>query len=885
MGKTEKFMVIDGNSLAHRAFYALPVLTTTKGVFTNAAYGFTNMLLKVIQDQKPDFLAVAFDKGKITFRHDFYTEYKGTRKPTPDELRPQFPLIKEIVQAMNIPFFEKEGFEADDLIGTLTALAEEKGLDCLIVTGDKDALQLISPKTKALLTKKGITELEVYDEAKLQEKYGVTPTQFIDLKGLMGDSSDNIPGIPGVGEKTAIKLLQEFGCVEELIDHTEKLTGKLKEKVETNRELAILSKRLATIIRDVPMDIDLVTCCRLAEPDYERMLTLFKELEFRGLIKQILDKINSRQEQMDLFSTAVVNSNTGDYTRIDDAKALDGLKETLEKATEIAVAYEVTLNQPMMSEIKGLAFAVKEGEAFYLPTAEGFFDDNQFDFIRNLFTDPGKKLFIHDAKRFLVILSKYGLKLTNIAYDTMVAAYLVNPALPNQKIEDISLKYLDKGFVESDEYTSLCAKSDIIFQLSGVLTELLKKESLTNLFYEVELPLVSVLAQMEINGISVDGEQLAEMSHKLGDSIDLLTKDIYAMAGEDFNVNSTKQLAHILFEKLQLPVIKKTKTGYSTDAEVLETLAEEHQVVAKILEYRQLVKLKSTYADGLANLINPKTGRLHTTFNQTVTATGRLSSTEPNLQNIPIRLEEGRKIRKVFTPQKGHVLLTADYSQIELRILAHISEDAKFIEAFQNNEDIHTRTASEVFGTPLSEVTSDMRRKAKAVNFGIVYGISDFGLAKDIKVSRQEAKDYIASYFARYPGVKSYLDNIIADAHEKGYVTTILNRRRYLPDIHSKNYTIRSFGERTAMNTPIQGSAADIIKMAMLKVNQTLKSSGLLTKMLLQVHDELIFEVPLAELDLVKDLVIQCMEKAVELKVPLIVDVKTGQNWYDMVKA
>ena len=881
-----KFMIIDGNSLIHRAFYAIRSLTTTTGEPTNAVYGFTNMLLKILADVEPACITVAFDKGKITFRHDHFAEYKAHRKATPEDLRPQFDTVREVVRAMNIPIYECEGFEADDLIGTVTARAEEAGFESLIVTGDRDALQLISDRTKVLLTRKGISEIDVFDLKALKEKYGLEPQQVIDLKGLMGDASDNIPGVPGVGEKTAQKLVMEYGSVESVLENTDKLAPKLRQKLEENRDLALLSKRLATIIRDVPCTIDLGACHR-TEPDYEALLALYRRLEFRGLAKNLTDRMQSASlfdqqekagEEIDCRSVGEEEFLVAVETGCRDKNSAVG--EGADICEMAALAYDLTAADPMRACISGLALSVQPGEALY-PGEE----QNSGYHRRVLAKLHGAlaDISVHDGKKLLVALAREGFTPGPVGFDTMVAAYLLNPTGQNQDIVDLCAKFLDETLMPGEGFKYACVRAERSLRLQKNLAPQLRELGMEELFYQVELPLVHILAAMEAEGIKVDRDILEAMGQELAGKIDGLTREIFDLAGEEFNINSTRQLGTILFDKLGLPVIKKTKTGYSTDVEVLETLAAEHEIVDKILVYRQYVKLKSTYVDGLTNLINPATGKLHTTFNQTITATGRLSSTEPNLQNIPIRLEEGRKLRKIFIPSEpDHYIVTADYSQIELRILAHISQDERFVQAFRSNEDIHTRTAAEVFGVPIEEVTREMRGRAKAVNFGIVYGISDFGLARNLKVTRKEAKQYIESYFTRYAGVRRYMDEIVGQAREQGYVTTVLNRRRYLPDIHSKNFAVRSFGERTAMNTPIQGSAADIIKLAMIRVNKCLQEQGLRTKMLLQVHDELLFEVPGEELEAAVNIVRDCMENAISLSVPLTVDIKKGRNWYDM---
>jgi DNA polymerase-1 len=877
MNDQQKLMILDANSLIHRAFYAIPMLTNSEGHFTNAVYGFLNMLMKILADEKPHCVAVAFDKGKVTFRNECYEQYKAHRKATPDELRPQFALVREVITAMNIPVYELEGYEADDLIGTVARRAEQEGYYSLIVTGDKDALQLVTVAVDVLLTKKGISELERYNPGKVEERYGLTPKQMIDLKGLMGDASDNIPGVPGIGEKTALKLMHEYGSIDNIYQNLDKLSPKMRDKLTENHEMAYLSQKLATIVTDVPFALDL-SHCHYGDPDYENLLALFRKLEFRTLAKSLMEKM--------ALSVKTIEYN---YKGMDQKEALAALAGGLEKG-EIAVNYELSSSSPMTAELTGISWSTKPGSAVYVSgVAPGqailFQEENENVSVlaARITANSRVKIYCHDAKALMVCLDRYGIRWETVKQDTMLAAYLLNSTGQNQNLAELSAHYLDRNLIPTDSVTDACARADVVFSLQEVLAQKLAENGMDKLYYNLELPLVRILADMEITGVLVDREQLKTMSSELSDKKNAITLEIYRLAGEGFNINSTKQLGYIFFDKLKLPIIKKTKTGYSTDVEVLEALAEEHEIVAKILEYRQLAKLKSTYVDGLSGLINQRTGKLHTTFNQTVTATGRLSSTEPNLQNIPIRIEEGRRIRKVFVPsQPGHVLLSADYSQIELRVLAHISGDENFIQAFQCGEDIHTHTASEVFGVPDEEVTGEMRDKAKAVNFGIVYGISDFGLARNIKVSRKEAQSYIDGYFRRYPGIRDFMDNIVVQAREQGYVSTILNRRRYLPDIVSPNHNIRASGERTAMNTPIQGSAADIIKLAMISVDKALKESGLKAKMILQVHDELIFEVHEKELEQLIPIVRDCMENAFKLEVPLTVDMKVGPNWYEM---
>lgn len=906
-------IIIDGNSLVHRAFHAIPPLSTSQGLVTNAVYGFTNMLVRLIKDESPARLVVAFDKGRVTFRHADFAAYKANRPATPDDLRPQFPLLKDLLRAMRIKIYEAEGYEADDLIGAIAAKAEQSGLHSVIVTGDRDALQLVSPLTRVRLTKKGISELDEYDAGKVWDRYGITPRQYTDFRGLTGDSSDNVPGIPGIGEKTASRLLKEYGTLEEILAHAEELTGRTAGLVSASKEQAELSKKLVTINRDVPVEIDLEEC-RLQKPDYQDLLQMLKKLEFKSLLKSLYrDSIKDAAENNGRFkrrakekgepglSEPELETCPVTYTRLDTPARLKNFLKAARKAGRVYLALRGENGRAVAA-----GFVLGEERAYYLnlqparaaeqeKDAAGqvnLFADTEPEpgiaadpqclaVLKSVCEDPVIKKYCHNAKEQIRLLHKNKIKLNHLTFDTMLASYLLNPASPNRDLADIVLEHLNAVLPGGEE--ELPARANCIFQLVPLLEKSMRLYEQDRLYYDVELPLVEVLSAMELTGVAVDKDGLRSMSEKLGRQIKDLEEQIYRLAGTVFNINSPKQLGKILFEELKLPVIKKTKTGYSTDAAVLDELAMSHDIVAKVLEYRQLMKLKSTYTDGLAALISPETGRLHTTFHQTVTATGRLSSAEPNLQNIPIRLPAGRLIRKVFIPSRtGNLLLAADYSQIELRVLAHISRDQTLINSFMSGEDIHTRTAAEVFGVSTAEVTPEMRSRAKAVNFGIIYGLSDFGLGRSIKVGRQEAHRYIQNYFTRYAGVKDYIDRIVREAREKGYVTTLLNRRRYLPDLFSPNRILRNAGERTAMNTPIQGSAADIIKLAMVNISRELAEHGFQAKMILQVHDELIFESPPDEIERLKKLVKQCMENALLLDVPLVVDIKTGRNWYDV---
>ncbi|SHF12118.1 DNA polymerase I [Thermoanaerobacter uzonensis DSM 18761] len=867
-----KFLVIDGSSLMYRAYYALPMLTTSEGLHTNALYGFTMMLIKLIEEEKPDYVAIAFDKKAPTFRHKEYQDYKATRQAMPEELAEQVGLLKEIIDGFNIKTLELEGYEADDIIGTISKLAEGKGMEVLVVTGDRDALQLVSDKVKVKISKKGITQMEEFDEKAVLERYEITPQQFIDLKGLMGDKSDNIPGIPNIGEKTAIKLLKEFGSVENLLQSLSQLKGKIKENIENNKELAIMSKRLATIKRDIPIEIDFEEY-RVKDFNEEKLLELFNKLEFFSLIDNIKKKNNIE---------IVNNHKVQKWSKVDIRKLITLLQDSRNIAF-YPLIYE--------GEIKKIAFSLG-GDTVYI-------DVFQIEDLKEIFEKEEFEFTTHEIKDFLVKLSYKGIECKSKYIDTAIMAYLLNPSESNYDLDRVLKKYLKVDVPSYEEVFGkgrdkkkleeigediladyICSRCVHLFDLREKLMNFIEEMDMKKLLLEIEMPLVEVLKSMEVTGFTLDKEVLKELSQKIDDRIAEILDKIYKEAGYQFNVNSPKQLSEFLFEKLNLPVIKKTKTGYSTDSEVLEQLVPYNDVVSDIIEYRQLTKLKSTYIDGFLPLMD-ENNRVHSNFKQMVTATGRISSTEPNLQNIPIREEFGRQIRRAFIPRtKDGYIVSADYSQIELRVLAHVSGDEKLIESFMNNEDIHLRTASEVFKVPMEEVTPEMRRAAKAVNFGIIYGISDYGLSRDLKISRKEAKEYINNYFEKYKGVKEYIEKIVRFAKENGYVTTIMNRRRYIPEINSKNFTQRSQGERLAMNAPIQGSAADIIKMAMVKVYNDLKKLNLKSKLILQVHDELVVDTYKDEVEIVKKILKNNMENVVQLKVPLVVEIGVGPNWF-----
>lgn len=877
-----KLIVVDGNSIANRAFYALPLLSNSQGLHTNAVYGVTTMLMKLLEDEKPTHFLFAFDAGKITFRHADYKDYKGGRAKTPPELSEQWPLIKELVAAFGIEQYELEGYEADDIIGTLTKRAEGDKLQVIVVTGDKDMLQLASEYVTIALTRKGISEVERYDPAYIEEKYGLKPEQIIDMKGLMGDSSDNIPGIPGVGEKTALKLLHQYETVERVLEHADEIKGKLGEKIRAHAEDARMSKQLATIYREVPLTMtwdDL----KLSGPDEEKLAELFKKLEFKSLLEKLDISGAVQEEEMTELDVEVVAS-TEDIQvmvqRMDDVRAIH---------------VEITGENPHQGEVLGIAF---DGEDFVCYMPLDVLKQDEAKPVREWLADSSVPKTLYDAHKVRLALAWQGIELRGVAFDTLLAAYVLDPTQSSQSLGELSRRYGQPAVPEDEEIfgkgakfripeievvsTYLGRKANAAARLKQPMHEELVKSGMDELYYDLELKLSDVLAEMELHGIRVERNTLEEIGKDLDTKIVQIEQEIYRMAGTEFNIGSPKQLGEILFDKLGLPVVKKTKTGYSTDAEVLEKLAPYHEIAANIVQYRQLTKLQSTYVEGLLKEIRESTGKIHTYYRQTIAATGRLSSQFPNLQNIPIRLEEGRLIRRAFVPsEEGWLILAADYSQIELRVLAHISQDERLIEAFNEDMDIHTKTAMDVFGVSADEVDANMRRQAKAVNFGIVYGISDYGLSQNLHITRKEAAAFIEQYFNVFKGVRKFMDDIVAKAKRDGYVSTLLHRRRFLPDINASNFNRRSFAERTAMNTPIQGSAADIIKLAMVKCAERMKAEGLKSRMLLQVHDELVFEVAPDELERMKSLVPDVMEHALQLDVPLKADVSVGKDWYE----
>ena len=879
---SEKIVLIDGHSILNRAFYGLPDLTNSEGLHTNAVYGFLNILFRTLEEEQPQYLAVAFDVHAPTFRHQMYADYKGTRKPMPSELREQVPMLKEVLRAMDIELVEKAGYEADDILGTLAERCEKEGMEVTVVSGDRDILQLASDRIMIRMPKtvRGKTTIENYHAKEVLERYQVEPKQIIELKALMGDTSDNIPGIPGVGEKTATKLIVEYGSIENAYVHVEEIRpNKAKESLKNNYDLAVMSKKLATIDTNAPVECDLEHA-KIRNLYTEEAYEMFRRLDFKNLLGR--------------FDSAAVKEQDSLFIRVEtdleEAEAL--LKQA---AVQPAVGLE--LLESTAHEILGLAVAWEkdgEPEVCYIPALEtvtvGFLKEKTEELFAAV-----EKVCVMDIKKLLKNVKNIR---PEQVFDAGIAAYLLNPLKNTYTYDDLAKEYLQVYLPSTEEIfdtvklPDLAAVSDelagcyagnmayAVYRVREIMEQRLEAEGMSRLYQEIEIPLAFTLADMEEAGIRVEAEELKAYGERLQVRIGELEEKIYQEAGETFNINSPKQLGVILFEKLQLPGGRKTKSGYSTAADVLEKLAPDHPIVSDILEYRQLAKLKSTYADGLSAFIGPD-GRIHSTFNQTITATGRISSTEPNLQNIPVRMELGRLIRKVFLPADGCVFIDADYSQIELRVLAHMSGDEKLIAAYRQAEDIHRITASEVFHVPFDEVTPLQRRNAKAVNFGIVYGISSFGLSQDLSISRKEAQQYIEKYFETYPGIKGLLDGCVEQAKEQGYSVTMFGRRRPVPELKSSNFMQRSFGERVAMNAPIQGTAADIIKIAMIRVNERLKREQLRARLLLQVHDELLIEAPLEEVDQVQRILEEEMTHAADLKVKLEIDMHTGNSWYE----
>ena len=899
----DKFVLVDGNSIMNRAFYGImgsKMLTTKDGKYTNAVYGFLAILFKLLDDIQPQYMAVAFDLKAPTARHKMYEGYKANRHGMPDELAEQMPIIKEVLRAMNIDIIEMEGYEADDILGTLSCYGEAKNLDVTILSGDRDTFQLATDKVTIRIphTKGGKTETDEYNREKIIEKYGLEPKQLIEVKGLQGDASDNIPGVPGVGEKTALKLVQKYGSIENLYKKIEEgqddLKGKQREKIVENKELAELSRTLGTINTKVPIKDDL-TDLKVEEWDKEKVLELFKNLNFNRYIDRFNLRENgeseNKQEIKELYKS--VGKSLKDVIGI--------IKNKNEMTFNLVTKSVENQSKIIKEQIIGMSVYNNENKEVYYVNLE----NNEIQEFKEIFEEEKIRKIGIDLSKTYILLKQENINIKGLYYDIAIASYIINPTNNKLKIEDLiqnDLKIDIETFIGKEETQAQITlfdvqeennkqaeikkeKSNLYAYSIGKIKEKTEKEleeiECLDLFYNIDMPTIEVLSNMQWNGMYVDKTELEQFGKELTDKLEVITKIIYEMAGEEFNINSTKQLGEILFEKMKLPVVKKTKSGYSTDVDVLEKLKKEDPIIEQILEYRQLMKLNSTYVEGLKQYINPETKRIHSFFHQTITATGRISSTEPNLQNIPTRFELGKRVRKVFKPQEGCVYIDADYSQIELRVLASISEDSHMIEAFKEGQDIHKQAASKVFKTPIDEVTKEQRSNAKAVNFGIVYGISDFGLGEQLGIGRKQAKKYIDEYLTQYSGINQFMDNIKEEAKEKGYVKTLFNRRRYIPELKSNNYMVRQFGARAAMNTPIQGTAADIMKIAMLKVFKEIEKRGLKSKIVLQVHDEMMLEVPIGEQQEIQEIMKNCMESAADLKVPLVAEISEANNWYD----
>lgn len=881
----EKIMLIDGNSIVNRAFYGVPLLTNGEGRYTNGVYGFLNILFKLLDEEQPDYLAVAFDLHAPTFRHRTFDGYKGTRKGMPEELREQMPLLKEVLQAMHIPIFEQEGFEADDILGTLSALAEKNGIVPVVVSGDRDLLQLAGETLKVRIpkTKGGRTETEDYYAADVQAKYGVTPAEFIDMKALMGDASDNIPGVPGIGEKTAAKIITQYHDIETAIAHAAEIKPKkASENLAAYQEQARLSKFLATIVRDMPLEWD-KEILKIGDMFNQTAYELVKRLEFKSMFSRFEGSASAPKQAEQT------------YRFVADR---EGAKEVLAALKKGEVGYAFVYEN---EEGQGLALYQEQLGGVWMEASMAFLMQELLEIFQPFFTDSAYRKIGHDVKKDIRFLRSYGYDGFTAEFDTAIGAYILNATGSSYEYDDIAAAFLNETYPSQEEvfgkgrtkkaFAALpeaertaygARQAEIFFRARKVMEERLAENEQKSLFYDMEMPLIYVLADMEKYGIKVDKAALLAYQKRLGESLDGMEEEIYALAGEKFNINSPKQLGVILFEKLGLKGGKKTKTGYSTAADVLEKLRTAHPIVERILHYRQLAKLKSTYADGLLAVMDAETEKIYSTFNQTITATGRISSTEPNLQNIPVRLELGRELRKIFIPESAEFcFLDADYSQIELRVLAHISGDESLIAAFKSNQDIHRMTASQVFHVPFDEVTPLQRSNAKAVNFGIIYGKGAFSLGQDLGISRKEAEEYINAYFARYPKIKTFMEDTIKNGTKNGYVSTLWNRRRNMPELQSSNFMQRAAGERAAMNMPIQGTAADIIKLAMIKVHRALQEGGYRSRLILQVHDELLIEAYKEEKEAVAKILKENMEHAADLLVPLDVDVHEGASWFE----
>ena len=901
----KKIVLIDGNSILNRAFYGImgnKMLTTPDGKYTNAVYGFLAILFKVLEDIEPEYLMVTFDLKAPTARHKLYDGYKATRKGMPNELAEQMPILKDILKSMNIKVIEKEGYEADDVLGTMAKRAEKDGFDVTIVSGDRDTFQLTSNRVKVRIphTKMGKTETETFGREEVLKKYGVTPKQLIEVKGLQGDTSDNIPGVPGIGEKTALELVKKYKTIDGIYEAIEKgeddLKPKAKERLLENKELAMLSRTLGTINLEVPIEEDLEEF-KIKEWNKEEVFAKFKELNFNRFI----DRFNLKSEE-------IPKQNLAELFEIKTLNTENEIKDLLEKIQNKLVFMLGTEkveqeNLIIKKQIKSIYIYIDN------TVYEIKFNTNEefISYFKTIFENENIQKYSYRLNETYVLLMQNGIYLKGIKFDTEIAAYLLNPSNGKYKLDELANQYLsidipeyleavgakqqketqmtlfsqDEANVDFGKYQNAIYMYTIA-KLAEIMNKKLEEINSLELFENIEMPLIKVLAEMQYEGIYVDKQELVSFGVKLKEDIEVIKQEIYKLAGEEFNINSTLQLGNILFEKLKLPVYKKTKKGYSTDVDILEKLKPEHPIIEKILEYRGFMKLNSTYIDGLIVYINEYTHKIHSYFHQTITATGRISSTEPNLQNIPTRTEQGKQIKKAFKAQKGHIFIDADYSQIELRILAHISNDTNMREAFLNEEDIHKQVASKVFNVPLEEVTKEQRTAAKAVNFGIVYGISGFGLAEQLGISRKKAEQYIEQYLEKYKGVKEFMDRIVEKAKEQGYVETLFHRRRYIPELSSNNYMVRQFGARAAMNTPIQGTAADIMKIAMIEVNKKLEEEKLNAKLILQIHDELLIECKIEEKEEVKKILKESMENAVKLSIPLEVEVSEADNWYDV---
>ena len=899
----KKIMILDGNSLLFRAFYALPPLKTKKGQYTNAVYGFLSMLYKLIDTYSPEYLCVAFDPEKPTFRHQQYKDYKATRQKAPNELVQQFQLIRDVLDIHRIKRVEVEGFEADDLAGTFACAAKEQGTDVYLVTSDKDYLQLIDENVKVILTKKGVSNTEEMDLKSMEEEYGLTPEQFVDLKALMGDSSDNIPGVSGVGEKTALKLMQEYKSLDNIYENIDSIKGKLKEKLEADKMQAYMSQTLARIITDIPIEFDIEEF-KMQKPDMKKLSELYDELEFRVFKKRIAEEIpaDDSGRQISLFDAGTADRSAPpvkcDIIYIGDNN-LNAIDNAITKSKKTSVKFLLDGERALTSN--AIALGISDGDKIYYIDFEKADGNKVIESLKDIFESRDIAVWGHNLKNEIIYLMKNNIQINNIKFDSEIGKYLLNPSESSYSIDKIAYEFMNTEIPSENQILGTGVKrktfkelgleerKTYIFNYLNTVNKAQKQISsdinelqMTSLYENIELPLIEVLAYMEFVGFKVDLNVIDKLGVHFQEEISELEKTIYELAGESFNINSPKQLSVILFEKLGLPIIKKTKTGISTDIEVLERLSSEHEIVEKIIEYRSMVKLNSTYVEGLKSAVNKDTGRVHSIFNQTIASTGRISSTEPNLQNIPTRTPEGRELRKAFIPEDNYSLCDADYSQIELRVLSHLANEQNLIDAFEHDLDIHAKTASQVFHVELSEVTPEMRSRAKAVNFGIVYGISDYGLSRDLKIPRKEAKKYIDNYMAYYSNIEKYMKDIIEQGKKDGYVTTYFGRRRYIPELSSRNFNIRSFGERIALNTPVQGTAADIIKAAMVGVYNRLKNNKMKSKLILQVHDELIIEAYEEELEEVKVILKEEMENVVvDFKVRLKSDISTGGSWYE----